>query len=164
MNAPFALPATSLRLIDPADHAARIDAFLADHPAATPFHTPAWLAAVASGTGNRALALVLEQGRDLVGYLPLSEIHSPLFGRMLASTGFAVGGGVLTAPGTDPTALFAAAEELENARGPKLQNRPAGCADGHRENGGRKSGCVGKIRAAESVPRIIAPVGRRGCR
>ena len=131
MNAPFALPATGLRLIGPADHAARIDAFLADHPEATPFHTPAWLSAVAHGTGNRALALVLEQGRELVGYLPLSEIHSPLFGRMLASTGFAVGGGVLTATGTDPSALFAAAEELALRRSaPALDLRGGALPEG----------------------------------
>ena len=103
-----------VRLVDLAepDEAARLEAFLAAHPQGTPFHRPVWLAAVARGTGNRALALVAERGGELAGYLPLSEIHSPIFGRLLASTGFAVGGGVLLADGADGALLFAAVEEL----------------------------------------------------
>jgi len=113
MNAPFALaPAATIRLVDPAAEAPRIGAFLADHPDATLFHTPEWLLAVAAGTGNQALALVAERGSRIVGYLPLSEIHSPLFGRMLASTGFAVGGGLLLTEEADPEMVFAALEEL----------------------------------------------------
>ena len=113
MNAPFSLPRESARLVLPADaeEAPRIEAFLAAHPQATPFHRPAWLAAVAEGTGNAALALLAERDGAITGYLPLSEIHSPVFGRLLASSGFAVGGGLLTAPGCDAGALFAAAEE-----------------------------------------------------
>jgi len=70
MNAPFAPTHESVRLIRPADagQASRIEAFLAAHPRATPFHRPAWLAAVAEGTGNAALALVAE--RDGAGLLP----------------------------------------------------------------------------------------------
>lgn len=98
--------------LDEPGEARRLEAFVAAHPLGTPFHRPVWLAAVARGTGNRALALVLEQGGELTGYLPLSEIHSPLFGRLLASSGFAVGGGVLLAEGADPEPLFAAVEEL----------------------------------------------------
>lgn len=116
MNAPTALAPVTVRLIDLRLDAARIDAFLADHPDATPFHRPAWLAAVEQGTGNGALALALEQGEALTGYLPLTLVHSPLFGRVLASSGFAVGGGALTAPGTDPAPLFAALEELAGRR------------------------------------------------
>ena len=108
----------SVRLVDLAepDEAARIDGFVRRHGEGTPFHRPAWLQAVARGTGNRALALVLEAGPELVGYLPLSEIHSPIFGRLLASSGFAVGGGVLLSPGADPAPLFAAVEELAGRR------------------------------------------------
>lgn len=113
MNAPFTPRLAAVNLIDPLDagEESRIEGFLADHPDATPFHRPAWLAAVARGTGNRALALVAEQGRELCAYLPLSEIHSPIFGRLLASTGFAVGGGILTA-GCEADVLFPALEEL----------------------------------------------------
>ncbi len=114
MNAPFLRVRDTQRLanLDEPDECARIDAFLAGHPETTPFHRPAWLAAVAKGTSNRALALVAERNGEIVAFLPLSAVHSPLFGRLLASSGFAVGGGVLTAAGTDASGLFAAAEEL----------------------------------------------------
>jgi predicted N-acyltransferase len=39
-------------------------------------------------------------------------VTSPIFGRVLASTGFAVGGGVLVEEGIDPAPLFAALEDL----------------------------------------------------
>ena len=114
MNAPFFPDAASLRLarLDEADERARLEAFVAAHPQATPFHRPAWLLAVAHGTGNHAHAIVAERGGTLTGYLPLSEIHSPLFGRLLASTGFAVDGGALVVDGGDPAALCHAAQEL----------------------------------------------------
>ncbi|MDE8653534.1 FemAB family XrtA/PEP-CTERM system-associated protein [Novosphingobium album (ex Liu et al. 2023)] len=114
MNAPFALAREMVRLIDLADpgEARRIEAFLAAHPDATPFHRPAWLAAVERGTGNRALALVAERDDAIAAYLPLNEVHSPIFGRLLASSGFAVGGGLLARPGCAGEAIFAATEEL----------------------------------------------------
>ena len=115
MNAPFHIPlAAQCRLarLGQADEARRIERFVADHPLSTPFHRPAWLRAVAQGTGNRALALLLERGDEIDAYLPLSEVHSPIFGRLLASSGFAVGGGVLARPGADASPLFAALEEL----------------------------------------------------
>ena len=114
MNAPFFQMRESHRLanLGELDERARIDAFLAAHADATPFHRPEWLAAVASGTGNPALALVAERDGEIAAYLPLNAIHSPLFGRLLASSGFAVGGGVLTSEGIDPAGLFAAAEVL----------------------------------------------------
>jgi FemAB-related protein (PEP-CTERM system-associated) len=114
MNAPFIRSRATQRLANLAepDECARIEAFLASHPDATPFHRPAWLTAVANGTGNPALALITERGDQIAAYLPLNAVHSPLFGRLLASSGFAVGGGLLTCDGTDPDALFAAAEEL----------------------------------------------------
>jgi len=113
MNAPFQPVKQTVRLADldqPAE-VARIEAFLADHPGATPFHRPVWLKAVASGTGNKALALLGEKGGAVCAYLPLNEVHSPVFGRMLASSGFAVCGGLLLADG-DAGQSFAALEEL----------------------------------------------------
>jgi FemAB-related protein (PEP-CTERM system-associated) len=114
MNALSAIAPVRVRaaILSQGDDTGRIEAFLATHPDATPFHRPIWLNAVAQGTGNAALALLLEQAGDLVGYLPLNLIHSPLFGRMLASTGFAVGGGMLLTSGTDPAPIFAALEEM----------------------------------------------------
>ncbi len=118
MNAPFILTRDRLRLAELADpnEKARIDAFVASHPDATPFHRPAWLEAIAKGTGNRALALVEERYGGICAYLPLNEVHSPIFGRLLVSTGFAVGGGLLAAEDADIGAIFAAVEELARRR------------------------------------------------
>ena len=90
---------------------ARIEAFLARHPGATPFHRPAWLRAVERGTGQRACGLVAEKGGAVTGWLPLTEVHSPVFGRMLASSGFAVEGGALAEQDRTAKALCRAAEE-----------------------------------------------------
>lgn len=114
MNAPFCPAALSLREVDLSDsgEVQRLEGYVAEHPDGSAFHRPAWLNAVACGTGNRALALVAERRGELAAYLPLSEVHSPLFGRVLASSGFAVGGGILAASDKDARGLFAALEEM----------------------------------------------------
>lgn len=97
MNAP-ARPGSTLRVADLADpvERARIDAYVEANPDGTPFHLPAWSAAVEKGCGQRAHYLVADRGElGIVGVLPLTELHSPLFGRVLASAGFGVGGGIL---------------------------------------------------------------------
>ncbi len=114
MNAPFrpaALRVTEANLADPGE-LQRIEAFVAAHPEGTPFHLPAWLLAAARGTGNHALGLIADRGGELQAWLPLLEIHSPLFGRVLASSGFGVGGGLLAADPKAVQPLFAALEEL----------------------------------------------------
>lgn len=112
MNAPFCGLRERFRtanLLEPGE-AVRIEAFVEEHGGSV-FHRPAWLLAIERGTGQRARGLVAEKGGALTGWLPLTEVHSPVFGRMLASSGFAVDGGVL-APSTDTaTALCRAAEE-----------------------------------------------------
>ncbi len=96
MNAPFALQREIVVEVDlrQPDEAARIEAFVAEQDGSV-FHRPAWLLAIEAGTGQRARGLVAEKGGRLTGWLPLTEVHSPIFGRMLASSGFAVEGGVL---------------------------------------------------------------------
>ena len=114
MNAPFrpaSLRVRAAELRDP-EELRRIEAYVAQHPQGTAFHRPAWLLASAAGTGNRAHALVAERGGALSAYLPLTEVHSPLFGRMLASSGFAVGGGLLSCDAQQTTAIFTAAEQF----------------------------------------------------
>ena len=114
MNAPFrpaALRVSATDLGDPAE-LRRIEAFVQAHPSGTAFHRPAWLLASATGTGNRAHALLSEHGGEIAAYLPLTEIHSPLFGRMLASSGFAVGGGLLAQDSVSGAGIFAALEEM----------------------------------------------------
>ena len=113
MNAPFQHTAT-LREVDLADpgEVRRLEALVAEHPGGTAFHRPAWLLAAARATGNRATALVLERRDAIAAYLPLLEVHSPLFGRVMVSSGFGVEGGILAERAADGDALFAAAEEL----------------------------------------------------
>jgi FemAB-related protein (PEP-CTERM system-associated) len=113
MNAPFALTREYVRAADlrQPDEVARIEGFVAEMRGSL-FHRPAWLRAVERGTGQRARGLVAEKGGAIVGWLPLSEVHSPIFGRLLASSGFAVGGGVLAERSGTADALCRAAEEL----------------------------------------------------
>lgn len=94
MNAPAFPPMTTIASADVDDP--RLDEFVRDHPDGTPFHLSAWLRAIARGCSQRAHLLVAESPRGRWrGVLPLHEIHSPIFGRALVSTGFAVGGGIL---------------------------------------------------------------------
>jgi FemAB-related protein (PEP-CTERM system-associated) len=98
MNAPLLTRPLALRVVDLSDagERARLGAWVHDHPDATPFHLPAWSVAVARGCRQKSHYLVAERGNgDIAGVLPLTEMHSPLFGRALVSAGFGVGGGVL---------------------------------------------------------------------
>jgi FemAB-related protein (PEP-CTERM system-associated) len=114
MNAPFVPTRCSIRLADLGDpgEIARLEGFVSRHPQGTPFHRPAWFVPVAAATGNSAYALVQERRGEIAAFLPLDAIHSPVFGRVLASTGFAVGGGLLASEDAEPAAMFLAAEEL----------------------------------------------------
>lgn len=85
----------------------RIDALIAAHVDATPFHTLAWIEAVAKGCRQRAHVLLAGDAM-----LPLNEIHSPIFGRALVSSGFAVGGGIVANDPTKADALGEAAWAL----------------------------------------------------
>ena len=112
MNAPLLHMPLAVRAADlrDANEVARWDAFVAAHPDATPFHTSAWCLGVAEGCRQRTHLLVAERadGR-IAGLLPLTEVHSPLFGRALVSTGFAVDGGILA---DQPNAVTALAHEM----------------------------------------------------
>ncbi|HEY0113702.1 MAG TPA: FemAB family XrtA/PEP-CTERM system-associated protein [Allosphingosinicella sp.] len=94
MNAFSPVAALAVRVADSRDRAA-VAEFIAEHPAATPFHRLEWLEAIERGCGQRAHILVAENESGVAGLLPLIEIRSPLFGSALVSTGFGVGGGVL---------------------------------------------------------------------
>lgn len=130
MTMPLKHPLLAVRAAGDADLPA-ITSFVQAHPAATPFHLPAWAQAVARGCGQRAHWLLAERadGR-IAGLLPLTEMRSPLFGRALVSTGFAVDGGVL---GEGADLLAAAAVALAGRLGcPSVEMRggvaPAGWA------------------------------------
>lgn len=113
MNAPFALAGETIRCADlrQPDEAARIEGFVAEMGGSV-FHRPAWLSAVEQGTGQLALGLVAEKGGALTGWLPLTRVHSPIFGRALVSSGFAVGGGALARREGTAHGLAHTAEEL----------------------------------------------------
>ncbi len=93
---------SAVRLADlsSARDCAAIDAIIDAHPLATPFHTRGWLEAIAKGCRQKAHCLIAPGG-----ILPLHEIHSPIFGRALVSTGFAVGGGILAEDAATAEAL-----------------------------------------------------------
>jgi len=113
VNAPFAISRGAIRAVtlDQPDEAARIEGFV-ERSKGSAFHRPAWLQAVEAGTGQAARGLVAEQDGQITGWLPLSEVHSPIFGRMLASSGFAVEGGVLANNEGVALSLCRAAEEM----------------------------------------------------
>jgi FemAB-related protein (PEP-CTERM system-associated) len=98
MNAPLIHERVTVRqaqLSDPHE-CARIDAFVAAHPDSTPFHLTAWLHGVTAGTGQKAFCLMAETAAGIIeGVVPAHAVGSPLFGRALVSSGFAVGGGIL---------------------------------------------------------------------
>lgn len=135
MNAPFAISQHalsaehSIRAISlrERDETRRIEAFVADRSGSL-FHRPAWLLAVEEGTGQKAHGLVAERHGNLIGWLPLTEVHSPIFGRVLASSGFAVEGGVLADNDAATDALLGAAEEYAlrlSCSGVELRGGPA---------------------------------------
>jgi FemAB-related protein (PEP-CTERM system-associated) len=107
MNAPAMIKLPVIRQLDrlDVDDARRVDQFVAGHPLATAFHLPAWGMAVADGCGQQAFWLLAERDGELVGLLPLTLVHSPLFGRALVSCGFAVGGGILAQDDATTAAL-----------------------------------------------------------
>lgn len=84
-----------------------IDAYVGAHPLGSAFHRSCWSLGVERGCGQPAHYLVAEADAGVAGLLPLTEMHSPLFGRALASAGFAVGGGPI---GDDQTVIDALAE------------------------------------------------------
>lgn len=112
MNMPFAPVRVAVRtahLAEP-DEALRIEGFVQDLGGSV-FHRPAWLAAIERGTGQLAAGLMAERGGDLAGWLPLTVLHSPIFGRALVSSGFAVDGGVLASDDEVALALAQAAQD-----------------------------------------------------
>jgi FemAB-related protein (PEP-CTERM system-associated) len=115
MNAPHPIPALAIHGADLADP--RLDAFVRADRTATLFHRPQWSRAVARGTGQRAHYLIAEQGGDVRGVLPLTEIRSRLFGNALVSAGFATGGGILAENGEIAEALAEASWALAESLG-----------------------------------------------
>lgn len=115
----------SVRLADLSSAADRgkIDALAHDHSLGTPFHRSAWLRAIEQGCGHEALCLMIGDR----AMLPLHLVHSPLFGRVLVSSGFGVGGGIIADTDAEADALAREATRLAETR----------CASGIELRGGR---------------------------
>jgi len=113
VNMPFAMSKQSVREVDlrQPDELRRIEDFVASQGGSL-FHRPAWLLGVEKGSGQRATGLVAEQGGQIIGWLPLTIVHSPIFGRALASSGFAVEGGIICTSDATGLMLCRAAQEL----------------------------------------------------
>lgn len=96
---PFTPNAMTVRILDREDRneLARIDKFVNDHADGTAFHRPAWLLSSAKACGHDWRYMMVEDIEGVLqGIVPLTLIHSALFGRALVSSGFAVGGGILS--------------------------------------------------------------------
>lgn len=118
MNAPMPAPTA---LTD----AEAWDAYVAAHPAATPFHTRAWCEAITRATGHRC-HLLTARGADgrLTGLLPLHHVRSPLFGQALVGSGFAVDGGLLADdPAVAATLAQGAADMAKSLGVPSVELR-----------------------------------------
>lgn len=130
MNAPFAMARLAVRqaALNEPDEREAIESFCA-RAGASLFQRPAWIAMIEAGTGQRAIGLVAERDGQIEGWLPLNEIHSPIFGRSLASSGFAIGGGICAADDRAAQRLADAAIELAGRLGCTqidLRGGPAG--------------------------------------
>ena len=112
MNAPFQTQGMSIVQADLSDggDVDRLEELVEDNQGSL-FHRPAWLRAVEMGTGQEAMGLVAQRGGTIVGWLPLTLCHSPLFGRALISSGFGVGGGVLSEHASAARALCEHAQQ-----------------------------------------------------
>jgi hypothetical protein len=83
--------------------AARWDAFVATHPAATVFHLAGWAKVMRQAYGHKSHFTLATEGGTVKGVIPLVELKSRLFGHALISNAFCVGGGPLAID--EPTRL-----------------------------------------------------------
>ncbi|WP_116364737.1 FemAB family XrtA/PEP-CTERM system-associated protein [Parahaliea mediterranea] len=92
--------------------AARWNAFVLDHAAATFCHRFEWAPVLEQAFGHRPRPLLAEQDGEVVGILPLAEVKSRLFGHSLSSLPFCVYGGVVATNAQADHALRQAACDL----------------------------------------------------
>ncbi|WP_369025128.1 FemAB family XrtA/PEP-CTERM system-associated protein [Qipengyuania sp. RANM35] len=158
MNAPMSHSAT-IRLADLSDagEVTRIEGFVADAGGSV-FHRPLWLCAIERGTGNRAHGLLIERGGVIAGWLPLSAVSSPIFGKALVSSGFGVGGGVLAGRQDDAVRLCRAAEELAGRMSVgTVELRGADAADDWEVIEGRHSNFAADLAADDEAQLLAIP-------
>lgn len=133
MNAPMLRDKTVVRLADLHDEreVVRLDAWIMTQAGGSPFHRPKWMSAVELATGQAAYVLVAETTGEIAGLLPLHLIQSPLFGRAFVSSGFAVGGGILSGcPATTRRLASAACDLADRWSCPTIELRGGAMPEG----------------------------------
>jgi FemAB-related protein (PEP-CTERM system-associated) len=104
--------------------AARWDAYVKRHPAASGYHLAAWLEVIARAFGHDTCALVAESPSGVVGVLPLVTFRSQIFGRFLVSMPFVNYGGILAdSPAAERALLTAAIAETRRCGAAHLELR-----------------------------------------
>ncbi len=159
MNAFAPLAGLNVRTAIAADRD-RIESFVAAREGAGLFHRPQWSEAVEKGCGQRSHYLLAEDDAGtLSGILPLTEIHSFLFGSALVSAGFGVGGGIVADSEVAADALAEAAWRLAVRRGcPSLELRGGTLPGGFAASSGTYAGFERALPAGDeailkSIPR-----------
>ncbi len=77
------------------EHEAEWNRFVRRHPLGSPFHLTQWRDCIHATFGYAPRYLLAETGGEVRGVLPLFLVWTPLAGRILLSTPFAVYGGIL---------------------------------------------------------------------
>jgi len=167
MNAPFAPDhfendaIVTLADVHDDSQARRISQFVQEQ-AGSPFHLPEWLVAAERGTGQRACGLIAQRAGRIVGWLPLTLVHSPLFGRALVSSGFAVDGGILAAePGVASPLARAAAELALRRSCNEVELRGGATPVGWQEITGKHCGFVRDLAEDDEAQLLAVPRKQR---
>ncbi|TCJ37444.1 FemAB family XrtA/PEP-CTERM system-associated protein [Parafrankia sp. BMG5.11] len=163
MNAPFTPPLETVTLADLTDpgELARIERFVVEREG-TPFHRPAWLRAVERGTGQRALGLIAERGGNLTGWLPVTEVRSPLFPPTLVSSAFAVGGGAVADSEATVQQLTKAAIELaQRLSCSSVELRCADIEEGWRQVTGKHANFAAPLAESDDAQLLAIPRKQR---
>lgn len=137
--------------------------FLETRKDATLFHDLRWLDAVKTGYGYRQFNLLARRDGAVVGVLPLTLVASPLLGRSLISTAFAVGGGIVAEDEEAARALGAHALELGRHNRVKYVELRGGPApgEGYQEKAGVYASFEKEMPADPEAIRQWLPRNRR---
>jgi len=150
-----------VRAADASDRA-RVAAFVRAHADATPFHQPEWGDAVAAACGQCAHVLLAEYGDGtLAGVLPLTEMRSPLFGRALVSSGFAVDGGILGDAGAVQPLASAARALAGKLHCPSVELRGGAHPEGWAVDEGSYLGFARPLAASDEAELLAIPRKQR---
>ncbi len=124
----------AVRLLTPEQDIAWND-FVRRHRLGTPFHLTLWRDCIRETFGYQPRYLLAERGGEVRGVLPLFLVKTPLAGKILLSTPFAVYGGILADDDEAKEALKARLEEMaraEQVQYAELRNAwPEQCAGLH---------------------------------